>query len=83
MIKKIIMVVNKTLSKLRYHEFFFLAGQVPQARPCRNPVGPRSRPYLNDVITHSNFLTSDLQRDYSSGSIDTKGDLFFHMNAVL
>ena len=63
--------------------FSFLAGQVPQARPCRNPVGPRSRPYINDVITHTTFLTSDLQREYSSGSNDTKGVLFFHMNAIL
>ena len=63
--------------------FSFLAGQVPQARPCRNPVGPRSRPYINDVITRTTYLTSDLQREYSSGSNDTKGDLFFHMNAIL
>ena len=83
MIKKTIMVVNKALTKLRYHESFFLAGQVPQARPCRNPVGPRSRPYINDVITHTTFLTSDLQRNILPVQIDTKGVFFFHMNAIL
>ena len=63
--------------------FCFLAGQVPQARPCRHPVSPRSRPYLNDVITHTTFLTSALQRNIFPVQIDTKGVFFFHINAIL
>ena len=85
MIKKTIMVVNKALTKLRYHIFIFifLAEQVPQARPCRNPVGPRYQPYLNDVIAHSSFLSSDLQRNILPVQIDTKCCFLFYMSTIL